>query len=82
MGYVIGIENAEYEWPINLLRYVVFIGVTIQVLGTIFHRRTPRFYVSLWYTLAAVTWTLLNLLLGNVLLPVRAQSEVLYTHPN
>ena len=69
MGYVIGVENAEYEWPLNTLRYVIFVGLTIQVLGTIFHRRSARFYVSLWYSLAAVIWTLLNLLIGNVLLP-------------
>lgn len=69
MGYVIGVENAEFEWPLNILRYVVFVGLTIQVLGTIFRRRAARFYVSLWYALAAAIWTLLNLLIGNVLLP-------------
>ncbi len=65
MGYVIGAENAEFEWPLNILRYVVFVGLTIQVLGTIFRRRAARFYVSLWYALAAAIWTLLNLLIGN-----------------
>jgi cytochrome c oxidase cbb3-type subunit I/II len=69
MGYVIGVENGEFEWPLNVLRYLVFVGITIQVLGTIFRRRAARFYVSLWYSLAAVVWTLLNLLIGNVLLP-------------
>lgn len=69
MGYVIGVENAEFEWPLNILRYLVFVGLTIQVLGTIFRRRAARFYVSLWYALAAAIWTLLNLLIGNVLLP-------------
>ena len=69
MGYVIGVENAEFEWPLNILRYFVFVGLTVQVLGTIFRRRAARFYVSLWYALAAAIWTLLNLLIGNVLLP-------------
>lgn len=69
MGYIIGVENAEFEWPLNILRYLVFVGITTQVLGTIFRRRVARFYVSLWYTLAAAIWTLLNLLMGNVLLP-------------
>ncbi|HSE60418.1 MAG TPA: cbb3-type cytochrome c oxidase subunit I [Nitrospiraceae bacterium] len=69
MGYMIGVENAEFEWPFNALRYLVFLGLTIQVLGTIFRRRVARFYVSLWYTLAAAIWTLLNLLIGNILLP-------------
>ncbi|MCC2642173.1 MAG: hypothetical protein K0S45_2586 [Nitrospira sp.] len=69
LGYVIGVENAEFEWPLNILRYLVFVGLAVQVLGTIFRRRAARFYVSLWYSLAAVIWTLLNLLIGNVLLP-------------
>ena len=69
MGYMVGVENAEFEWPLNVLRYLVFLGITIQVLGTIFRRRAAGFYVSLWYTLAAAVWTLLNLLIGNVLLP-------------
>ena len=64
MGYMVGVEYAEYEWPLNVLRYVVFVGVAIQVLGTIFRRRAPLFYVSLWYTLAAAIWTLLNLVIG------------------
>ncbi|MFZ1746656.1 MAG: cbb3-type cytochrome c oxidase subunit I, partial [Nitrospirales bacterium] len=68
MGYSIGIENAVFEWPLNLLRYVVLVGVTVQVFGTILRRRQPKLYVSLWYTLAASIWILLTLLLGNVLL--------------
>ncbi len=68
-GYVIGVENAEFEWPLNLLRYLVFVGLTVQVLGTIIRRRAARFYVSLWYALAAAIWTLLNLVIGNVVLP-------------
>lgn len=69
MGYMIGVENAEFEWPLNVLRYLVFVGLAIQVVGTILRRRVARFYVSLWYTLAAAVWTLLNLFIGNVLLP-------------
>lgn len=68
MGYIVGVENAEYDWPINFLRYAVLVGVTIQVLGTIVRRRTAIFYVSLWYALAAVIWILLNMLIGNILL--------------
>ncbi|WP_447987102.1 cbb3-type cytochrome c oxidase subunit I [Nitrospira sp. Nam74] len=68
LGYTSGVEYAEFTWPLNILRYVVIAGVAIQVIGTIFRRRAPRFYVSLWYTLAAAIWILLNLPLGGVLL--------------
>ncbi|MDF2459685.1 MAG: hypothetical protein K0S79_2101 [Nitrospira sp.] len=68
LGYTSGVEYAEFTWPLNILRYVVIAGVAIQVIGTIFRRRAPRFYVSLWYTLAAAIWILLNLPLGGGLL--------------
>ncbi len=69
MGYMVGVEYAEYEWPLNLMRFVVVTGVAIQVIGTILRRQTPRFYVSLWYALAAGIWTVLNLPIGALLLP-------------
>jgi cytochrome c oxidase cbb3-type subunit 1 len=68
MGYNSGLEAGEYEWPLNILRYVVLLLITIQVLGTILCRKEKRFYVAMWYTTAAVIWTLMNLILGNVLL--------------
>ncbi len=68
-GFNLGLEAGEFEWPFNLLRFGIFSLITIQVLGTIFRRTEPRFYVSLWYTTAALVWTLFNLILGNVLLP-------------
>ncbi len=68
LGYNLGLEAAEFEWPFNLLRFLVLGGVTIQVLGTIFKRTERRFYVSLWYIAAAFVWTLFNLVLGNVVL--------------
>ncbi|WP_447969188.1 cbb3-type cytochrome c oxidase subunit I [Nitrospira sp. M1] len=69
LGYNLGLEAGEFEWPFNVLRFTVFLCITIQVLGTIYRRTEPRFYVSLWYTSAALVWTLLNLFLGNVVLP-------------
>ena len=69
MGYNLGLEAAEYEWPLNILRLATLLLVTIQVLGTIYRRVEPRFYVSLWYTIAALVWTWLNLILGNGFLP-------------
>ncbi len=66
MGYMVGVEYTEYEWPLNLLRFIVVVTVAIQVIGTILRRRASRFYVSLWYTLAAGIWTIFNLSLGAV----------------
>lgn len=69
MGYNLGLEAGEFEWPLNLLRFVVLSTITFQVLVTVFLRLERRFYVSLWYATAALIWTLMNLILGNVLLP-------------
>lgn len=69
LGYNLGFEAAEFEWPLNLLRFLVLGGLAVQVLGTVFRRREPRVYVSLWYVMAAFIWTLFNLILGNVILP-------------
>ncbi len=76
MGYMVGVEYAEYEWPLNLMRFIVVATVAIQVVGTILRRRASRFYVSLWYTLAAGIWTIFNLPLGAVLLPYGPVSGV------
>ncbi|CCQ90255.1 putative Cytochrome c oxidase, fused subunits I, II, and III (modular protein) [Nitrospina gracilis 3/211] len=69
LGHNMGFEAGEFTWPFNLLRFFVLGMVTVQVLGTVFQRREPRFYVSLWYITAAFVWTVFNLVLGNVVLP-------------
>ncbi len=69
MGYNLGFEADEFQWPFNILRYLVLALVGGQVLVTIFRRKEQGFYVAMWYTTAALVWTLLNLILGNVILP-------------
>lgn len=69
LGYNLGFEVAEYEWPLNVLRGVVLLIVAYQALITILKRNESRFYVSLWYIVAAFIWTIFNLFLGNVILP-------------
>jgi cbb3-type cytochrome c oxidase subunit I/cbb3-type cytochrome c oxidase subunit II len=75
MGYNSGLEAAENEWPLNILRFVVLGLVGVQVVGTIFQRKERRFYVAMWYTVAALVWTLMNLILGGVILPYAEQVE-------
>ena len=69
MGYNLGFEADEFEWPFNILRFVGLALVAIQVVVTIHNRKEQKVYVSLWYASAALVWTLLNLILGNVVLP-------------
>jgi cytochrome c oxidase cbb3-type subunit 1 len=67
-GYNMGLEAGEFEWPLNLLRFAILGLITVQVLGTVFRRTEQRFYVAMWYTTAALIWTVMNLILGNVVL--------------
>jgi cytochrome c oxidase cbb3-type subunit 1 len=69
MGQNTGLEAGEFTWPLAILRYAVLFFIAIQVLGTVARRTEQRFYVGMWYTTAAVIWTLMNLIIGDVLLP-------------
>ena len=68
-GYNLGFEADEFQWPWNILRGIVLAAISGQVLVTLFRRKEPGFYVALWYAVAALVWTLMNLVLGNVILP-------------
>ena len=76
MGYNSGFEAGEYVWPFSLLRWVVLVGLGIQVLITIFQRKDKGFYVALWYALAALVWTVMNLILGGIILPYVPMSGI------
>ena len=76
MGYNSGFEAGEFRWPFNILRWVILTVIGGQVLTTIFRRKEPGFYVALWYTLAALVWTVMNLILGNVILPYVPMSGI------
>jgi cytochrome c oxidase cbb3-type subunit 1 len=75
-GFNLGFEADEFEWPWNILRYAVLAVIGSQVLVTLFRRKEKGFYVALWYAVAALVWTLLNLILGNVILPYVGMSGI------
>lgn len=68
-GYNKGIEVAEFPVVIAALMWLVMVAVTIQMLVTISRRKEKTLYVSLWYLIAALVWTSVNLILGNFILP-------------
>jgi len=76
MGYNLGFEAGEYQWPFNLLRWVILAVISGQVLTTIFRRKEPGFYVALWYALAALVWTAMNLIFGGAVLPYVPMSGI------
>jgi cytochrome c oxidase cbb3-type subunit 1 len=76
MGYNLGFEAGEYEWPFNLLRWLILSALGGQVLVTIFRRKEPGLYVALWYGMAGLVWTSLNLILGGAMLPYVPMSGI------
>jgi cytochrome c oxidase cbb3-type subunit 1 len=75
-GANLGVEAGEYPWPVNILRWVLLAIIGGQVLVTIFRRKEPAFYVALWYALAALVWTVMNLILGGLVLPYVPMSGI------
>lgn len=68
-GYNKGLEVAEFPNLISLGLIASLLIITIQVLMTIAGRKEEKIYVSLWYIIAALIWTDLNLVFGNLVIP-------------
>jgi cytochrome c oxidase cbb3-type subunit I/II len=66
LGFTTSKEYAELEWPIDIAITVVWVGFTINLLGTILKRREEHLYVAIWFYIAtAVTVAVLHI--GNSL---------------
>jgi cytochrome c oxidase cbb3-type subunit 1 len=69
LGFNKGLEVAELpNLPALGLAVSLFI-VTYQVFMSIARRKEEKIYVSLWYIIAALIWTDLNLVYGNLVVP-------------
>jgi cytochrome c oxidase cbb3-type subunit 1 len=69
LGYNQGLEAGEFPFLIDFVIFVVVVAVTVQTLLTVAKRTEPQLYVSLWYLVAALVWTVMNLILGTFILP-------------
>ena len=69
MGYVQPVEAGEYPLPIDLTATLAFLCVTVPFFVTIAQRRHQHLYASLWYWVAGMLWTAINLPLGSLVLP-------------
>jgi len=54
LGYTVGKEYAELEWPIDILITIVWVIFGINMFGTILKRRERHLYVAIWFYIA--TW--------------------------
>lgn len=60
MGYSAGdLEYREWPWPIRLI-FLAGLGVTAwNLIGTVARRDTDDIYLSNWYTIGGVLWTII-----------------------
>lgn len=69
LGFNKGLEVAELPNPLPLGLAAALGIITVQVFMTIAKRKEEKIYVSLWYIIAALVWTDMNLLYGNLVVP-------------
>jgi cytochrome c oxidase cbb3-type subunit 1 len=68
-GFNKGVEVAEFPLPVAIAIWLVVVVIAFQVFMTIARRKEKKLYVSLWYIIAALIWTGVNLALGNFIIP-------------
>ena len=68
-GYNQGLEAGEFPLLVDTMLFIVVAGVTVQFIVTTARRVEPQLYVSSWYLIASLVWTLMNLVLGSFILP-------------
>jgi len=66
-GYTQGREWGELIYPLDVLFMISLSLYTLNIYMTIFKRREPLLYVSLWYIGGGLAWTLSIYFLGNVM---------------
>jgi len=64
-----GLEVDELPFPFGLGLIAALALVAGQVFDALARRREEKIYVALWYTIAALVWTILNLVFGQLVLP-------------
>ncbi|MDA8125109.1 MAG: cbb3-type cytochrome c oxidase subunit I [Deltaproteobacteria bacterium] len=69
LGYNKGLEVAELPNPLPLFLTAALGLFAYQVFMTIARRREEKIFVSLWYIIAALVWTMMTLLFGNFVVP-------------
>jgi cytochrome c oxidase cbb3-type subunit I/II len=62
-------EYAELEWPIDIAIALVWVAFTVNVLGTLAHRRERHLYVALWFYIATLVAIPILHIFNNLVVP-------------
>jgi cytochrome c oxidase cbb3-type subunit I/II len=63
-------EYAELEWPIDIAITLIWVVLTINVVGTIIKRREKHMYVAIWFYLATLVTVAVLHIVNSIELPV------------
>ncbi|MBI5020422.1 MAG: cytochrome-c oxidase, cbb3-type subunit I [Ignavibacteriales bacterium] len=63
-------EYAELEWPIDIAITLIWIVLTINVVGTIIKRREKHMYVAIWFYLATLVTVAVLHIVNSIEIPV------------
>ncbi|MBI4237332.1 MAG: cbb3-type cytochrome c oxidase subunit I [Deltaproteobacteria bacterium] len=66
-GQMQAIEYAEFPWYGDVLFALAFVMAAVNYIGTIFRSTERQLYVSAWYFLLSLSFTVLNYVMANVI---------------
>lgn len=70
LGYTIGKEYAELEWPISLAITGVWVVFAVNYFKTLFRRRERHIYVAIWFYIATIITVALLHIINTIQIPV------------
>lgn len=70
LGFTVGKEYAELEWPIDIAIAVVWVVFGINLIMTTIKRRTKHIYVAIWFYIATFVTVAVLHIVNSISIPV------------
>jgi cytochrome c oxidase cbb3-type subunit I/II len=70
LGYTVGKEYAELEWPIDIAIAVVWVVFGINLIMTTIKRRVKHIYVAIWFYIATFVTVAVLHIVNSIAIPV------------
>ncbi len=70
LGYTMGKEYAELEWPISIGITVVWVTFAVNYFKTLMERRERHIYVAIWFYIATIITVALLHVINTIQIPV------------
>jgi cytochrome c oxidase cbb3-type subunit I/II len=70
LGYTVGKEYAELEWPIDIAIAVVWVVFGLNMIMTTVKRRTKHIYVAIWFYIATFVTVAVLHIVNSISVPI------------